>query len=474
VSCRVLAACVAALVLPAAAAAAPPPNDDRAGATQLAPLPAQVRGTTAGATLATKDPKVCGPLDASVWYRIDGAAVGEIVLRLKATGKLDAAIAVFRSVRSELRTIQCARTNDKGVAELSFPAGKGDSFLILVGERLESDAGDFQLVAFTAEPPASAPGERLLPGGGSGTVNALGDSDDAWSTEMQAGQTYRINLVSPSDVCVTGSVYRTQGHAFGAEVAAIGCGGYSLFTPGLDGAGRYSIVVHADRHVEGGRLQRYRLVTGLAGSDDMGPGGLLRNDQRVSGRVSAFDIDVEDLYGFDVARPGDLTLGLAAAGRAHLDLFLLNDSGRRIACACDQSGSVKVRQRIGPGHYYALVHAHKHSRGTYVLSLLIREITSTTLTVSPSVASRGGTVTLSAHVATSGGPVTIEIQRFDPLQGWIFSKVFHVTAGSGGTSSLGWQPPTDGRWRARASFLGTRTASPSQSGYATLLVGRSA
>ena len=212
------------------------------------------------------------------------------------------------------------------------------------------------------------------------------------------------------------------------------------------------------------------MQTGIAGGDDMGPGVSLRNDQRISGFVSAFGIDVEDLYRFDVARPGDLTLGLAAAGRAHLDLFLLSDSGRRITCACDQAGPVKVRQRIGPGHYYALVHAHKHSRGAYALSLLIREITSTALSISPSAASSGQTVTLSAHVATSAGPVTIEIDRFDPLQGWIFSKVFHVTAGAGGSASLSWRPPTAGRWRARAAFLGTRTASSSQSGYAVLTV----
>lgn len=465
-----LTACAVALLLPAAAQAAAPPNDDRSNATKLAPLPTQVRGTTVDATTTRKDPKICAPLDASVWYRIDGAPTGEVVLRLKAAGKLDAAIAVFRSVRSELRSVNCARTNDKGLAEVSFSAGKGDSFLILVGQRDGSDPGGFQLVAFTAEPPAGAPGDRLPTSGGQGTVNALGDRDDAWWVEMQAAQTYRINLVSPADLCVTVGVYRTQGHDFGAEVASISCSGYALYTPGLNGGGRYSLVVHADQNVEGGRPQRYRLQTGIAGGDDMGPGVSLRNDQRISGFVSAFGIDVEDLYRFDVARPGDLTLGLAAAGRAHLDLFLLSDSGRRITCACDQAGPVKVRQRIGPGHYYALVHAHKHSRGAYALSLLIREITSTALSISPSAASSGQTVTLSAHVATSAGPVTIEIDRFDPLQGWIFSKVFHVTAGAGGSASLSWRPPTAGRWRARAAFLGTRTASSSQSGYAVLTV----
>jgi hypothetical protein len=33
-------------------------------------------------------------------------------------------------------------------------------------------------------------------------------------------------------------------------------------------------------------------------------------------------------------------------------------------------------------------------------------------------------------------------------------------------------PPAEGRWRVRARFLGTRTASPSRSEYAHLLVER--
>jgi hypothetical protein len=225
------------LALPAAAQAAPP-NDDRAAATQLAPLPAQVRGTTVGATAAPKDPRICAPLDASVWYRIDGAPAGDIVLRLKAGGKLDAAVAVFRSVRSELRTVDCARTNDKGAADVSFRASKGDSFLILISQRRDSAPGDFQLVAFLAEPPATAPGDRLAASGAHGTLNALGDRDDAWWFTMQPAQTYRIRVIALHNLCVTASVYASHGRSFGGEVASVGCNGYRLFTPGAGAGGR--------------------------------------------------------------------------------------------------------------------------------------------------------------------------------------------------------------------------------------------
>jgi len=357
----------AAAVLPAVARAAPP-NDDRANATQLAPLPRQVRGTTVDATTTRKDPRLCTAIDASVWYRIDGAPAGRIVLRLKAAGKLDAAVGVFRSVRSELRPVDCARTDDKGLAEVSFSADQGDSFLIVVGERDGSESGGFQLVAFKAEPPASAPGEPLRANGGAGTVSALGDEDDAWRADLRAGQTYRINLVAPPGLCLTVGVYRTTGHSFGEEAASVGCAGYRLFTPGPDGGGRYSLVVHAASGVVGTRLQRYRIEVAPAGSDDMGPGIPLSGN--VSGRLSAFGVDVEDLYRFDIVRRGEVKLALR--DRSQFDVFLLSDSGRRLSCACGRHGSATLRQQVGPGHYYALVRAGRRSSGAYRLSVAVR------------------------------------------------------------------------------------------------------
>jgi hypothetical protein len=34
-----------------------------------------------------------------------------------------------------------------------------------------------------------------------------------------------------------------------------------------------------------------------------------------------------------------------------------------------------------------------------------------------------------------------------------------------------WMPPAAGRWRVRASYLGSLTSSPSRSGYVLLVVG---
>ena len=66
-------------------------------------------------------------------------------------------------------------------------------------------------------------------------------------------------------------------------------------------------------------------------------------------------------------------------------------------------------------------------------------------------------------VAATAAPLLTA--RFDPAAGWQFSRLFHVTAGADGVARATWTPPHVGRFRVRATFLGTLMASPSRSGY---------
>jgi hypothetical protein len=68
----------------------------------------------------------------------------------------------------------------------------------------------------------------------------------------------------------------------------------------------------------------------------------------------------------------------------------------------------------------------------------------------------------------TAGAVEIQIDRFDPLTGWHFNRLLRTAAGE----SIGWAPPAEGRWRARAAYKGTLDASPSRSAYAFVLVSR--
>ena len=70
-------------------------------------------------------------------------------------------------------------------------------------------------------------------------------------------------------------------------------------------------------------------------------------------------------------------------------------------------------------------------------------------------------MTIGVRVAPdASGPVTVDVERFDPLAGWQFYTRFQRRA-SGGSATIAFTPPTEGRWRVRATFDGTRIAAPS-------------
>ena len=77
------------------------------------------------------------------------------------------------------------------------------------------------------------------------------------------------------------------------------------------------------------------------------------------------------------------------------------------------------------------------------------------------------TLSLATTPTPDAGKVKLQIDRFDPLEGWQFFSLLHVSTGTG---SVSWAPPALGRWRFRAAFTGTLTFSPSRSDYASVLV----
>jgi hypothetical protein len=436
-----------------------------------------VAGTTVGSTLESDDPtSECGKEHGNVWFRFTAASADRLVLRLKANGKLDAVVAVYRRVRSQLRFVTCDPTDDNGVARLSFETVKGGGYLIDVGQRQGSAAGTFRFNLFAPEPPATPPGDPLPAKGVRDSVDALVDPDDAWATTLRPGTTYRIKVTTATGTCLDVLLYPPKTQAFGFENALreLSCNGYATFTPGPDGGGLYTIRVAANPEALGRAV--YRLKVAPAGPDDIAPGLPLLNGQTRRGQVSGRTIDVIDLFRFSVGSRSDLTLTLKAGAKARIDLVLLTDSGRRLKCECFDTGGEKLRRRLNPGRYYAVVRARESSGGRYRLSLLLREITSTDLTISGSHVSStapGQSVTLAARVSSSaaaGGLVRIQVDRFDPLEGWQFFRLFAQHAASDGSAIVTWTPPTVGRWRVHAVFFGTRTASPSSSAYAHLLV----
>ena len=472
----VLALLSAALVLPAAAAASfsaagatPPRNDNRANATRVDGLPATLSGTTVGATDETTDPRsACGRAHDTVWYRISGAEPGRVVVRLAAAGDLDAVVGVYRAVRSRLSPVACAATDDNGRAALSLTSGGGD-YLIMVGRELSSDDGHFKLTLFRQEPSSKAPG-RALPARGIGSwVEPITDYDDAWSLRMKAGVEYRLNLSPARGRCITLSLFGPGTHSFAgaSPLQALPCGGYFTYTPGAGGTGRYSLLVTATDQRPG--RQRYHLQAATAGADDTAPGLPLGNLQTRRGTISGTRIDVVDLYRFRVPGPSDVTLTLRGPSSARL--IVLNENGRRLASS---EGAGPLTAHLGRGTYFVAVRAESGAHGGYRISLLERGLTTTSVLANGlrnATVSAGASVAVSVAVAfSSAGAVRLEIDRFDPLTGWHFYRLYRLRLGSDGRTGISWRPPSIGHWRVRASFGGTRTASPSDGGTARIVV----
>ena len=462
-------ALLAALVVPVVAFAAPPDNDDRAAAPRLS-IPGSVSGTLVEATVEEEgEPFGCTPTEGSAWYRFDAPADGRVSLRLVAFGELDAALEVYRRVRSQLEGVACEGTDDQGEAGVSFRVEKDGSYLVRVARFFGSVEDGFLLEAFEPSPAASPPGPRLARAGVTGLLDRLGNDDDAWSVRMRPGVSYRINEADRLAGCVRVSVFAPGAGSFrsASPVRRLPCGGYTLYTPGPDEGGVHSLLVQAVPWIRG--PQRYHLQVAPAGPDDTVPGGRLDRARR--GAVNADGIDVVDLYRFDVTRRSDVTIGLRT--RSSLDLVLRREGGKAVDCACNQDGSVELSRRLKRGRYYAVVRAQPLEAGRYVLTKLARIITRARITVDGGrrrTVGPGRGVSIRVRVGPdASGPVTVTVERRDPNFGWQFLRRFRTRATSG-VAQVSFLPPTLGNYRFRAEFGGTRRYAPSESKIARLRV----
>lgn len=472
-------AVLTALTIPAAALAAPPANDDRATPAVLPALPAQVIGTTVAATRVDTDPlPTCAPAGPDVWYRFTAPAAGRIAITLAAAGDLDADVEAYRATRSQTQPVACDLTDAKGQGAVSFTVKQGEVYLVAVRALPNSVAGTFTLTVVAPQPAPRPPGTHLGRDGASGTLDRVGNPQDAYAVHMRAGVTYRLRLSGPdsdSPCQVAGLLYAPRTDSFDGPGAidAFGCNarGYRTFTPSAGQTGTYSVLVSVSSRVRS--LQPYHLQVGGAGPDDTAPGRFLGNFARTRGSLDGGGLDALDLYRFSVTQRSDLELKLAAADSSNFDVLLLNDGGGRIRCSCGDSGNQTLSLQIGPGRYFVAVRSRDASKGSYRLTRVSRLLTHTRITIAGSARSQatlGASLPIAVAVSPAvNGPVTVVIERFDPLSGWIFARQQRVRAG-GGQATIAFRPPTVGRWRASASFDGTRGAGSSRSAFASVVV----
>jgi hypothetical protein len=473
-----LALATIALGIPAAAAAAAgptdaPANDNRADAISLTPLPQHVGGTTVGATTQLNEPASgCAPTAGSVWYTLAAGASppDRIGVKLVANGNLDAAVDVYQQQRSQLLAVECRRTDQNGRMALAFTPSPGATYLIRIAQLADSDPGTFSLSAFALPAPPHPPGIPLGVRGVGGTLDGTLDTAAAYSMNLTAGTIYKVNLIKPSQGCMRLGIFPPGTASFGATPqAGLSCAGYRLFTPRLSGV--WSFLISADPGNPG--TQPYGLHVRPASADETAPGELLPNLGHVTGFLRGNVISDVRLFRFDVTRRSDLELFLQAASSAPFDLKLLNDRGHYIQCNCGSTGEETIRRQVPPGRYFAVVQAEDFGSGPFTLYRQSRLITHVTVAINGTRYEQvppGASIPITAKVVPAvDGPVTVEVDSFDPVQGWQFYRYYHVQA-VGGVARMPFVAPHVGRWRATASFDGTSTASPATTGFLYALV----
>jgi hypothetical protein len=457
----------------ATAASSAPANDDQADAQVIHSLPATIAGTTVGAMPeagALAESRCAAPTGASVWYSLRSAAAQRVAVNLAAAGALEATVDVYHVVRSQLNSVACDRTEVKGKAALSFNASKNGLYLMRVAALAGSQLAPFTLQVFLPTPAVHPPGAPLPASGAGGQVDPIQNVNAAYAVTLRSGVSYLINLANGSGGgCVSGRLFAPGTRSFdegSPAVLHISCRGYRLFTPGSGQGGRYSFEVTP----QGRGVKRFRLQVGRANSSETAPGLPLGNYAHGRGHLDGRSVHVLRLYRMDVTSHSNLTLRLRAPSSAAFNVQLRNVDGRVIACACGEDGSQTLQHELTPGRYYAVVSVQDNSSGGFTLVRESRTITTTRLSFSAASVTAGQGAQIAVKVTPgASGPVTVDIERFDPVFGWQFFRESHAVV-DGGSATVPFTPPAVGRWRAKASYGGSRAFSPSAVGFSYLLV----
>ena len=108
------------------------------------------------ATIERLDPQVsqCGRVESTVWYRIDKAPDGTIVLGVTGTG-LAPVVRVYELAKSSIEELVCSSAKAGAAARVGFETTRGASYLVLVGKRAGTADAAFTLNAGLFLPPAN-------------------------------------------------------------------------------------------------------------------------------------------------------------------------------------------------------------------------------------------------------------------------------------------------------------------------------
>ena len=287
---------------------------------------------------------------------------------------------------------------------------------------------------------------------------------------MQAGTTYKLDLVPQRHQCIRTRSFPRHVQLRGGRSGAAARVRRIRDVHAWPEAGRPLQHLRAIPRYPVG-TQRYHLQVARAGPDDIGPGVPLANQQTLRGTLNASRINVVNFFHFDVALSSDVTLRLRSRGSSTWSCSWRPAAASmrvlRIRTGVPWTRSstrpVLCRRAVSDGQRGPVPHLAPHSRDHEHADTRRRKQRGHDPSGPDSERRRPCDTRCRGHVS-------IYIERFLPLDGWVFSRRVNLLTGSDGVSRLSFRPPTIGRWRFRSFFRGTETASPSSSGYLVVTV----
>ena len=202
--------------------------------------------------------------------------------------------------------IVCAETDAKGRAAVAWQAYEDGSYLIGVARQRAVAERALPTRGRAGRAPA-VPAGRGAAGRGNAVdrephprprrrvVGADGARDDVPDQPHDARALPHLDIYRPG----------TYAFRLAEPVRSSACGGYVVFTPGLDGGGLYSLVVRAEGTTS--VAYPYHLQSAAYELDDGAPGIELTSGEWAAGTLDGRGVDVVDLYHFTVPRPHQLT-----------------------------------------------------------------------------------------------------------------------------------------------------------------------
>ena len=337
--------------------------------------------------------------------------------------------------------------------------------------RANSQLANFTLEVFLPTPAVRPPGLPLPAAGVNGKVDRIQNINAAYSFTMHAGVSYLINLANKTEgACVSGSLFPHRHELVRRRLPA-------LFTSTAAATGsshpdRVRAGATASRSHPAPPIEAFSAFTFKSRRPDppRRPQGLslaTTSRARAPGRARCQRSAPVSPRCHQSLKPhaqaartrfGRLQ-SATAQPRGHRDRMPMR--GKRLT---------DLQHQLQPGPITRSSPSEMQPPATSRSCASRARSPPRSLSFSSNTVAPGQGLSIDVQVSpAASGPLTVEIERFDPVFGWQFYRQVPAFV-SEGTASVPFVPPAVGRWRAKATYAGSRPSSPSAVGFSYLLV----